>query len=251
MASLEAFIKALKRLDPLARQLQLGDVGEGDHHAGDDVLAGAVGHGAAQETIAVRTRALVLQLKQRVQHLACIVDQRVDVHLAGDVGQRAVQIGGNQLEQKGRRQRVALDVQLGIQEQRRNVGAGEQIAQVVVDRFEFFLRSGQLFVGRLQLLVGGLELLDRDAQLTPNAAQRVLQRLDCAVAVAVAIAAVARGCARSVRPLHRRRRLCRIRRQLAIFASAVWLSVALTRRHRRSLMRARLRPLAWRASARG
>ena len=69
--------------------------------------------------------------------------------------------------------REALNPHVGIQEHRRDIGTGQQVADVVVaalellhlllelvvDRGEFLVQGLQFFLGCLQFLVGGLQLL--------------------------------------------------------------------------------------------
>ena len=122
-----------------------------------------------------------------------IVQQRIaTADPVGDIVNRPTDVGGNQIEQAPRRRREAADQTLGIEEQRRELGTGQQIAQIVVgllelvelllqlgihgreffvERLQLFLRGFQFLVGRLQflihahgLLMGGLELLVRGFQ---------------------------------------------------------------------------------------
>lgn len=88
-------------------------------------------------------------------------------------------------DQVGRRRREALDAQPLVQEQRGDLGAGEEVVQVVVgplelidllaelgvDRGELLVERAQLLGGGLQLLVGRLQLLVHRHRLFVRRAQ--------------------------------------------------------------------------------
>ena len=91
----------------------------------------------------------------------------------GQIGERPADVGGDDPEQRFRRRREEADVEVAVEEQRRDAGAVENVLQIVGRAalpFERLLKlaveRGQLLVERLQLLlrgyqllVGGLELL--------------------------------------------------------------------------------------------
>jgi len=121
------------------------------------------------------------------------------VDAAGNVGQRAAAVAGDETEQLGHCRRKVADHEIPVEEYGRDLGALEQIGQVavravqlidlapelaidglqlLVDRLQLLLRGfelfigglqllvdrKQLFIGRSELLVGRLELLDRRLQ---------------------------------------------------------------------------------------
>ena len=85
---------------------------------------------------------------------------------AGEVGERPADVGGDDPEQRFRRRREEADVEVAVEEQRRDAGAVEDVLQVVGGAalaFERLLQlaveGGELLVERLQLLLGGFQLL--------------------------------------------------------------------------------------------
>ena len=91
---------------------------------------------------------------------------------ADDVADPPPDVRGRQVEEPGRSRREASDVEARVEEDRRDVGAGQQIVQVVVRLLqlgdlvlELRVDGAQLLVERLELLLGGLELLVGGAQL--------------------------------------------------------------------------------------
>ena len=92
--------------------------------------------------------------------------QAVELQAVGKVGDDPADVGRVDVEEIGDRNGEHLDPQVGIEEQRADLGGRREVLQVVVgdgDARELVLQLGvyrvQLFVDRLQLLLGGLELL--------------------------------------------------------------------------------------------
>ena len=93
--------------------------------------------------------------------------------MAGDVAKMPADIRGYQFEQTIGGRSKQFDVKLSVQENRGDVGAGQQISHVVVDRLQlqdlflelavdrgqFLIERLQFFLGGFQLFIGGLELL--------------------------------------------------------------------------------------------
>ena len=156
-------------------RLPLGYVGEGDNHPVDLSVLGAVGQNAADVPRAVVGLDLAVRRHMAGKNRPGIGEQVVVVDAAGQVGERPADVGGDDAEQRLGRRREEADVEVAVQEQRRDAGAVQDVLQVVRRAalpFERFLKltveRGELFVERLQLLprghqlfVGRLELLIR------------------------------------------------------------------------------------------
>ncbi len=155
------------------RQLQLGNVGEGDDDALDPVVLRAVGQDAPQipcPSVAFDLAAEGLGIRQ---HRRSIDEEILVVGTAGEIGERPSDVGRDDAEMRSHRRREEPDVQLAVQEDRRDLGAVEDILQIVggdallLDGFvQLAVEGGQLLIERLklflrgfQLLIGGLEFL--------------------------------------------------------------------------------------------
>ena len=139
------------------------------------------------------------------------VGQQIGVaERAGEVGERPADIGGDDAEQRFRRRREEADVEIAVEEQRRDAGAVQDVLQIVgraalplqrllklaveggellVERLQLLLRGHQLLVGRLELLVdrhrffvdrllllvGDLEVADGALQLLAGGVELVLE----------------------------------------------------------------------------
>ena len=189
-----------RSLDLPFRRLDLGDVGEGDDHPVDPVVLGAVGQDAADIPGAAFGLDLAPDRGEAGQHRAGIGEQIAVGGERGQIGKRPADIGGDDAEQRLCRRREEPDVELAVEEQRRDVRAVEDVLQIVrcaalpferllklaveggelfIERLQLFLRGHQLLVGRLELLVdrhrlfvdrrlllvGDLEVADRALQL--------------------------------------------------------------------------------------
>ena len=133
--------------------------------------------------------------------------------LRRDVPKRPAEVGGQQVQQLHRRRREALDVEIDVEEHRRDFGARQQVhhvvvgrvelahfvleltvdrAQLLVQRLQLLLRALHLFVGRLELLVHrhelfvrgfqflirALELVDRALQVLTRGLELVFELMD-------------------------------------------------------------------------
>ena len=152
--------------------LSRADVHEGDDHTFDVVLRGAVGQRAAQVPPAAVAFDFAFDGHQVLQHGARIRQQVVVGELLREIGDRPADVGIDELEQIGHRRREAPHAELRIEEHHGDVGAAQQVCDVVGRRFELAdlrlqlaVDGGQLFVDRLQLFLAGLELLVRALQL--------------------------------------------------------------------------------------
>ncbi len=127
-----------------------------------------------------------------------------------EIGQRPADIARDDVEQRPGGRREEADVELHVEEQRRDIGAVEDVLQIVgggalpierflqlaieggqllVERLQFFLRGQQFLVGRLEFLVdrqslfvdrlllfaGNFEVVDRALQLGPGRFQLMLE----------------------------------------------------------------------------
>ena len=197
-------------VDRLARASSLGDVYEGDDEAGDPVVPCAVGQYPANEPLSLVAADLRLDRRQPLQHHVRIAEQPVVDELAREVTDRPTDIGGDKFQKLPRGRREPLDPEFGIQKHRRDLGAGQQVRQVVaglvqladlvleltidrmqllVERLKLLLRGLQFLVGRLKLLVhrgrffvrglhllvDALQLLDRALQFGAGRSQLALE----------------------------------------------------------------------------
>ena len=107
-----------------------------------------------------------------------------------DIRERPSPVGRDQIEDRGNRRGETANDELAVEQNRGDLGALEQVAQIGVgavelvdlavefgvDRMQLFIDRLQLLLGGLQLLVGGLQLLiDRNHFLV-----RGLELLQCA-----------------------------------------------------------------------
>ena len=132
---------------------------------------------------------------------------------SGEIGERPADIGGDDPEQRFCRRREEADVEIAVEEQRRDAGAVEDVLQIVgrvalpfqrflklaveggellVERLQFFLRGYQLLIGGLELLVdrhrffvdrrllgiGDLEVADGAVQFLAGSVELVLEFRD-------------------------------------------------------------------------
>ena len=162
----------------------LGDVDEGQHDAGDAVLAAAVRQqaGAGASRSPKRTsRSIGTRLSSTARGVG--VELRV-VEPVGEVAERPADVGVDQVEQLDRRRREERDAQLAVEEHGGDRRRGHQVLQVAVGvaqlvdlALELLVDGGQLLVDRLQLLAAGLELLGGRAQLLVHRLQLFVARL--------------------------------------------------------------------------
>ena len=125
----------LGRLQRVRRALALGDVGEGDDDAFDPVVLGAVGQmrrmipdaAPALRSRARSARGSAAPSRASVEKSA-VGGQRVEV------GERPADVAGNDAEQRLGRRREEADVEIGVEKQRRDVGAVQDVLQIVGGR---------------------------------------------------------------------------------------------------------------------
>ena len=98
------------------------------------------------------------------QHRSRVRQEIVVLEPARQVGKRPADVGSDDVEQRLRGRREEADVQVAIQEERRHVGAVEDVLQVVGRGALLLDRLVQLAVEGCELLVEGLQLLLRRFQ---------------------------------------------------------------------------------------
>ena len=172
---------------PLAA-LALGDLGEGHDHAVDAVGRGAIRHDAADVPAAEIVDHLGIRRQQPLEHLARRIAQMAVAEALREMGDRPADVGRQQLQQRLHRRREPADAEAAIEEQRRDVGAVEQVVEIVGARLELAdlglelaVDRIELLVERLQLLLGGLELLVRGLQLLVDRPDLLVGRLQLLV----------------------------------------------------------------------
>ena len=146
-----------------------GDVAEGDDHALDPAVVGAVRQDAAAEPGAARCLDLTLDRRRMRQHRARVVGEQAVAGERAQVGERAADVALHDREQRARRRGEEADAQLCIEEQHGDIGAAEHVLQVV-GRGALLLQGGlkpavqraQLLVERLQRLLRGRHRLPID-----------------------------------------------------------------------------------------
>ena len=104
--------------------------------------------------------------RQGVHHRPRVAGEVHIDQVRSDVAQGPSGIGRSQVEHVRRRCRKPLDAQIRIEEDRGDIGAHQQVGEVVVHGselvhllLELLVQRGQLFVHRLQLLLRGGQLL--------------------------------------------------------------------------------------------
>ena len=188
----------------------LGYVGEGDNHPRNLGVLGAVGQNATGVPRSVVGLDLAVRRHMAGKNRPGVREQASVVDAAGQVGERPADVGGDDAEQRLGRRREEADVEVAVQEQRRDAGAVQDVLQVVgraalaferflkltveggelfVERLQLLPRGHQLFVGRLELLirrhgflvdrllllVGDLEFVDSALQLLPGGVELPLE----------------------------------------------------------------------------
>src|SRR5207249_3584399 len=82
-----------------------------------------------------------------------VAEQVAVEELRRDVGERAALVGRDKVEQIGRGRREPLDAQVAVEENGRDVGAGQEVGEVAVDRLQLQDFLLKLVVDRGQFLV--------------------------------------------------------------------------------------------------
>ena len=95
-----------------------------------------------------------------------------DLYAEPEVSDRSTDIARGNAEDSFRDRRDATDTEIGAHHDDRDMGAREEVAEVVAELpqlevpvVQLVVHGGQLFVGRLQLLLGGFQLFVRALQL--------------------------------------------------------------------------------------
>ena len=85
------------------------------------------------------------------------------VECGWDVGERAPDVGRDQVQHRSRQRSEAANAEVEIEDQNRDAHTGEQVAQVIaqlgqlrVSLLRFVVERGELFVGGFQFLLGRL-----------------------------------------------------------------------------------------------
>ena len=178
------------------RRLEPADVDQREHDAFGGAL-GAIGEQAQEERLAAQIDEVALDRLPGRQHAPQIFDQLRVTHLVREGLDRPADVVRQQAEGVGDLRRELADPQLSVEEDRADVGAGQQVVHVVgqlgqlgdlplvlgvdrvellVDALQLFVRALQLFVRRLQLLVRGLQLLVARLELFDGRLQAFLRR---------------------------------------------------------------------------
>ena len=90
-----------------------------------------------------------------------IREEVVVLESAGQIGKRATDIGGDDIEQRLRGRREETDAQVAVQEEYRNVGAVKDVLEVVGRRALLLDSLVQLAIEGRELLIEGLQLFLR------------------------------------------------------------------------------------------
>ena len=110
------------------------------------------------------------------QHRSRVGQKRAIGSERAEVGERPADVAGNDIEQRLRRRCEKADIELGIEKERRDIGAVENILQIVgcralplqrllkltveggqllIQRLQLLFRRQQLFIGRLKFFIDG------------------------------------------------------------------------------------------------
>ncbi len=121
--------------------------------------------------LALAVAHLALDQVQLFEGFGGVLGQQRVVQPMGDVEQRAAGIVADHVEDVPGTRGEPLDAHLAVDEDRGDVGGGDQVLQVVVDlaglvdlALELVVDGGELFVDRLQLFLAGFQLLGGRAQ---------------------------------------------------------------------------------------
>ena len=134
----------------------LCDIVKGDDDALDFIIVGAVWHHAPPVPGAGARLDLALDRRETFQDKPRILQKRAVARQRAEVSQRAPDIAGNDAEEQLGRRREKADVQLPVEEQRRDIGAVEHVLQIVRRRalalqcfLKLMVQSRQLLIQRL------------------------------------------------------------------------------------------------------
>ena len=169
-------------LADLVGALALGDVDEGEHHAGDAIVHRPVGQQARQQPGAIGQADLALHRRQALQHPRRVVGDLGVLESRRQVGQRPADIARHHPEQRHRHRRVARDAQVPVQEQGGDGGRVHQVLQVAVGVREFVDLGLELPVDGDEFLVDGLQFLAAATQCFHGGPQGLVAGLQFVVA---------------------------------------------------------------------
>ena len=143
----------------IRRAPSLRHVLESDDDAFGLLVAGPIGQYPPDEPIAALTLDFPLDRRLGLQDLPRVGLQSLVGGQRFQVRQRAPDVAGNDVEQRLGRRREEADVEAGVEEDRRDVGAVEDVLQIVRGRALPIERLLQLAVEGVQFLVERLQLL--------------------------------------------------------------------------------------------
>ena len=108
-----------------------GDVGEGDDDPLHPIVLRAIGQRTAEIPGAAERPHFPLDRRQRLQH-GMSVGQQVGIGSTRiEIGERAADIAGDDVEEKPRRRCEKPNIEIGVEKQRRHIRAVEDILQIV------------------------------------------------------------------------------------------------------------------------
>ncbi len=138
-----------KHLQLFLRSSNAGDIDKGQQDAIDHIAGGVIGQDACEEVALAVGKA-----HRTLDHLAA--EHRADVVFeirvgepTDEVGQRPAVVAGNEIEQLGDRRREAADHEISVEENRRDLGALEEVVQVAVGAIELVDLVAELSIDRL------------------------------------------------------------------------------------------------------
>ena len=146
----------------------LGDIGKGDDNALDPIVLGTVRQYSAVVPRAVLSFDLSLDRHECPQHRPCVGQQSDIGGQRIEIRERPTNVRGYDTEERLGSRREEADIQVGIEEERRDIGAVQHVLQIVgrgTLPFERFLKlavkGGKFFIERLQFLLRRQEFLVR------------------------------------------------------------------------------------------
>ena len=149
----------------VGRAPPFGHVFKGYDDALGLLVAGAIGQDPTNVPVAALTLDLPIDRRLALEDLSRVVEQGVVGGQRFQVGERAPDVARDHVEQRLGRRREKADVEAGVEEDRRDVGAVKHVLQIVRGRALPVKRLLQLAVERVQFLVERLKLLFGGEQL--------------------------------------------------------------------------------------
>ncbi len=138
---------------------KLGDIVERDDEPFDPVVLGAVRLYPAQVVGVAEAVDRFFPALEIAQNEATGLDQIAAVEFSGQVGDGSADVRLDEVEEALGSRGEPLDAQFFIEENRGDIGAGEQVVYVVVTAFQLRHLGGQLLVHRVEFFVQALQLL--------------------------------------------------------------------------------------------